>query len=68
MARQRRVWIVASKYEKMCILKFDTHNIIIIWYCFCRLTFESVQYHRMLDGYHNSGSFCVFLGTFKQTP
>ena len=22
----------------------------------------------MLDGYHNSGSFCDFLGAFKQTP
>ena len=28
LARWRKIWIIGSEFEKMCIQKFDTHNIL----------------------------------------
>ena len=55
LARQRKVWIIASEFDNMCIQKFDTHR-NIIWYCLCKLPVVSISYYVMLDGYQHSGA------------
>ena len=68
LARGRKVWIVASKFENVCehvqVEIWYTHDITL--FCFYRLPAESFQYYEILEGYHHSGSFFVFTEAFKQ--